>query len=157
MLILLKYFLRQFTSGKLSKIIFILKYLILFSFFLRILNDKDDPPSFIHKNYHKEIVENTNSFILKLEAKTSNKYRSSNITYFIPKGYRYANFFNLNQFNGELTTAFPLDREFKSSFNIPVYAFNQNYKHFAFTYVNVDVSLQTLHFFINNIKICIFS
>lgn len=108
----------------------------------RILNTNDEPPIFVRRLYEKEIVENASpgQLIVQLEAKDSDQ-QTSNITYLLPKSYRYAEYFELNSNNGELKLMKSLDREQIDHFYVPVYAFDENFKHHTSTLVNVKVSL----------------
>ena len=108
----------------------------------RILNTNDEPPIFVRRLYEKEIVENASpgQLIVQLEAKDSDQ-QTSNITYLLPKSYRYAEYFELNSNNGELKLMKSLDREQIDHFFVPVYAFDENFKHHSSTLVNVKVSL----------------
>ena len=108
----------------------------------RILNTNDEPPIFLRRSYEKEIIENapTGQLIVQLEAKDSDQ-QSSNITYLLPKSYRYADYFDLDSNNGELKLIKSLDREKIDHFYVPVYAFDENFKHHTSTLVNVKVRL----------------
>ncbi|OTF76912.1 Cadherin-like protein, partial [Euroglyphus maynei] len=107
---------------------------------IRILNTNDEPPIFVRRSYEKEIIENVSpgQLIVQLEAKDSDQ-QSSNITYLLPKSYRYADYFDLNSDNGELKLMKSLDREQIDHFYVPVYAFDENFKHHTSTLVNVKV------------------
>lgn len=77
--------------------------------------------------------------LVQLEAKDSDQPIQSNITYVMPQSYQYASYFQLNQRNGELKLAKQLDREEIEHFHVPVYAFDEDFKHHALTLVHIKV------------------
>lgn len=106
------------------------------------LNTNDEPPVFVRRSYEKEIPENAQigQLIVQLEAKDSDQQLiQPNITYMMPNTYRYAKYFHLNQRNGELKLAKTLDREQLEYFHVPVYAFDDDFKHYASTMINIKV------------------
>jgi hypothetical protein len=109
------------------------------------LNCNDEAPVFVRKSYEKEVLENVNinALLLQVEAKDSDDFGHSNLTYLIPEGYDFSKYFSLNKRNGELKLIKPLDREQHESFDIPIYAFDEDFKHYALTYAHIKVSLNS--------------
>ena len=79
--------------------------------------------------------------LAQLEAKDSDQPIQSNITYVLPQSYKYADYFQLNHRNGELKLAKQLDREEIEQFHVPIYAFDEDFKHHALTFVHLKVLL----------------
>ena len=109
---------------------------------IKVMNCNDESPVFVRKTYEKEVLENVSMdiLLLQVEAKDSDDFGYSNLTYLIPEGYPYSQYFNLNKRSGELRLIKQLDREIHQSFDIPIYAFDENFKHYALTYARIKVS-----------------
>lgn len=97
---------------------------------------------FVKPAYEKEVSENARigQLLLQVEAKDSDQPVQTNITYVLPSSYQYARWFEFNHRNGELRLAQQLNREVIEEFLIPIYAFDDDFKHHAFTLVHLKVS-----------------
>lgn len=96
---------------------------------------------FGRQSYEKEVSENARvgQVLLQVEAKDSDQPVQANITYVLPGSYQYADYFEFNHRNGELKLARTLDRETIDEYRIPIYAFDEDFKHYAFTLVHLTV------------------
>ena len=99
---------------------------------------------FVRRSYEKEVLENARSGLLlvQVEAKDSDQPVQANITYLLPHSYQHAEYFQLNHRNGELLLAKQLDREEIEQFNVPIYAFDENFKHATLTLVQIKVGVK---------------
>lgn len=104
----------------------------------------DESPVFLRTNYYKEILESipVDQILLRFEARDADQSpHSMNLTYLLPTSYRYSTYFQLDSKSGELKVVRPLDRETIEQFNVPVYAFDEDFKHSAFTLAVIKVFL----------------
>lgn len=113
----------------------------------RVLNTNDESPTFVKRLYEKEVLENVRPGIVlvTVEAKDSdqqppNSLQSAfNISYVLPASYQYADTFELNGRTGELKLVKGLDREELEHYHVPIYAFDEDFKHHALTIVHIRV------------------
>lgn len=112
----------------------------------RIVNTNDEAPVFVRRSYEREVLENVRPGVLlvQVEARDSDQPVQSNITYVLPHSYQHGEYFQLNHRNGELQLAKQLDREQIEHFYVPIYAFDEDFLHYALTLVHVKVK-QSLH------------
>ncbi|XP_046853380.1 protocadherin Fat 4-like [Xenia sp. Carnegie-2017] len=89
------------------------------SFKLSVIDVNDNMPSFEKYIYEAQVLENKIG-IHVLTVRATDKDRSKKLTYSLPAGY-FNDVFIIDEYTGEISTNFPLDREKKDNFQLTVY------------------------------------
>ncbi|RWS13519.1 Cadherin-like protein 3 [Dinothrombium tinctorium] len=109
------------------------------TFTIKINNVNDERPKFAQRIYSTDVLESlpTNSVLMRLEAHDFDF--SSNLTFLIPFGHATSNQFAIDPRSGVLSTKAPLDRERQARYRIPIYVFDDDYKHHDLAIVTINL------------------
>ena len=108
-------------------------------FTIQINDVNDEKPVFLFDNYSTEVLETVKLETVLTTIQAKDLDFNSVLTYLIPSRHESQKYFKIDSKSGEVKTVGLLDREKKAVHVVPIFVFDNDFKHFEKTYLTVKV------------------